>query len=67
MSLKNFHVFFIMIAMVITGGFAYWALRDFMATTRIAQLAMGLLSLVSAIGLTVYLFWFIRKAKTLPA
>lgn len=67
MSLKHFHFFFIGVAMTLTAGFGYWALRDFMSTRSILILILGLLSLVSAVGLTVYLFWFIRKAKTLPS
>ena len=67
MSLKHFHLFFITVAMVITAGFGYLALRDFLSTRNLLPLILGLLSLVSAIGLTVYFFWFIRKAKTLPS
>ena len=67
MSLKSFHFFFIGIALIITAGFGYWALQSFMAARQILMLVLGLLSILCTVGLTVYLFWFIRKAKTLPS
>jgi len=67
MSLKQFHLFFIGIAMMITAGFGYWAFSDFKLTQSLLTLMLSVLSFASTIGLTVYLFWFIRKAKSLPA
>jgi len=67
MSLKSFHFLFIGIAIVLTAGFGYWAWQDFMSTRALWMLILSLLSLVSALGLTAYFFWFIRKAKNLPS
>jgi hypothetical protein len=66
-SLKNFHFLFIGIALVITAGFGYWALRDFSLSRSLLMAVLGAVSLLCTIGLAFYLFWFIRKAKTLPA
>ncbi len=67
MSLKAFHIFFICAAIVLTTGFGYWGLSEFELLRNVWMLALGGVSLAGAVGLTVYLFWFIRKAKTLPS
>jgi len=67
MSLKGFHCLFIVIAIIITGGFAYWAIADFTMTKKWLTLLLGLGSTAAALGLMVYFFWFLRKAKGLPS
>ena len=57
MSLKAFHVFFIVVSIALAVGFGFWALPVYFWMAR-ASFALGAL-------LVVYLFWFVSKLKTL--
>ncbi len=67
MSLKAFHVFFISLSIVLLSGFAYGELKIFSAAGSTGALGWGSLSLGFAVLLVVYLGWFIKKSKQLPA
>lgn len=59
MSLKHFHVVFIVFAVLLSFGFGAWAL---MATGQSTGMrGVGVFSLVLGAGLTVYGIWFYRK------
>ncbi|MBI2095074.1 MAG: hypothetical protein HYT89_02780 [Candidatus Omnitrophica bacterium] len=59
MSLRAFHILFIVSAVTLAAGFGLWALRHDAAW----GLSIGLVSLTLAVALAVYLAWFIRKIK----
>ena len=61
MSLKHFHVVFIVFAVLICAGFGAWALlaKDQSGAVR----ASGIFSLVLGGGLSIYGIWFYRKSK----
>ena len=61
MSLKHFHVVFIVVAILCTLGFAAWALMTRVQTVDIR--ALGWFSLVLGIGLSFYGAWFLKKSK----
>ncbi len=55
MSLKVFHVLFLVLAVLMLGGFALWTLRSGQYEI------MGVLSGVSGLALLVYGMYFLRK------
>lgn len=59
MSLKGFHVFFIILATLLAAGFAAWSLVNETAVP------IGITSAVLAVALVVYGIWFIRKSKNI--
>ena len=58
MSLKAFHVIFVLFSLAITVGFGVWAL-----TTNPEYRVWGIVSLVLAAGLVVYGVKFLQKLK----
>ena len=62
MSLKSFHIFFILVASLFFGGFAVWCFRVAGGT---AGQIMGTSSLVALVGLACYLAWMLKKLKHL--
>ncbi|MBR56224.1 hypothetical protein CMK19_20940 [Candidatus Poribacteria bacterium] len=62
MSLRAFHAFFIFISIALTFFFGVWCIKQGGAT----QLISAFVSFILGIGLTVYLFLFIRKVRNLP-
>lgn len=63
MSLKAFHVVFVVLSTVLAVGFGLWAIRDYRATGEVASMVLGVLSLCCAGALLVYGRWFLRKLK----
>jgi hypothetical protein len=63
MSLKAFHVFFIIVSTLFTLGFAVWGTRDFAETGIRLHLALGVASFFTSGLLVWYGIWFIRKLK----
>jgi len=61
MNLKQFHIVFIVMAVLMSVGFAAWAFTRFQAEAGV--LLMGGVSAVIALGLAVYGFWFLKKLK----
>ena len=63
MSLKAFHLVFIVFSTGICAAFALWCAVDFASTGDAGTLAMGLVSLACAIAMIPYSRWFLRKLK----
>lgn len=64
MSLKAFHVVFVLAATLVSAGFGVWSLHHYLAAEREAvYVALGTFSLAFAVGLVVYGGWFLRKMK----
>ena len=63
MSLKAFHVFFVAVSVLLAAGFGWWALNEYRNEGSVANLIMGVASLVGGIGLIAYGRWFLRKLK----
>lgn len=64
MSLKAFHVVFIVIAFCLCVGFGVWGVRDAQLDGDSASLTMGICSFASAAVLGVYFVWFINKLRS---
>jgi len=60
-SLRTFHLIFILIVIVSAEMFAMRELWYYQQTGEIATLSMGLLSLIGGLGLSVYSLFFVRK------
>ena len=63
MSLKAFHVFFVVLSVLCALGFGAWALLDYQRTGSGGILALGVLGFAAAAALVVYGLWFLRKLK----
>ncbi len=63
MSLKAFHIFFIVVSMALCLGFGVWATQDFLRSGSWVQLALGVGSFIGSILLACYGVWFLRKLK----
>ena len=63
MSLKAFHIFFIVVSTALCVGFGIWATRDFAQSGSWVNLALGVGSFVGSILLVRYGVWFLRKLK----
>ena len=58
MSLKAFHIFFILVSVATTAGFGMWALK-----TAAEYRVWGIVSLVATVALIVYGVAFLNKIK----
>ncbi len=63
MSLKAFHVFFIVVSILFAFGFGAWGLRAHGAGRDGGIFALAVFSLVAGAGLVVYLVTFVRKLR----
>jgi len=64
MSLKAFHIVFIVASLLLCLGFAGWAFDNYFEGDRArADLVYGIASLFAAAGLLVYGKYFLRKLK----
>ena len=63
MSLKTFHIFFIVVSMLLCIGVGVWATQDFAQSGNGTHLALGVGSFVGCLLLAWYGVWFLRKLK----
>ncbi len=63
MSLKAFHIFFIIASIGLTIGFGLWAIDDFGRSGSGVHLALGVGSFIGSGVLVWYGIWFLRKLK----
>lgn len=63
MSLKAFHFVFIVVAVLLSAGCAWFGISSYKQNAEIASLIFGVAFAVVAIGLAGYGVWFFRKAK----
>jgi hypothetical protein len=65
MSLKSFHVFFILVSISFSMFFGVWGVRNHSVTANTVHLCLGISSFVGAAALIAYLLVFFQKAKDL--
>ena len=63
MSLKAFHVFFVIVSVLCALGFGAWSIAAYQRTGQGGTLALGLLGFAAAAALIWYGLWFLRKLK----
>jgi len=63
MSLKAFHVVFIIASIILTGWFGWWGVDTYRHTAEISTLMMGIASLVGTVVLIIYFRWFLKKLR----
>ena len=63
MSLKAFHLIFIIAAIVLAVGFGIWLAHNFFAGGGAANLIGAFLSFAVAVGLGIYERYFLKKTK----
>jgi len=63
LSLKAFHIVFVVVSTFLAGGFAVWAFREYHAKGEGGTLALGVASAVATVVLLWYGRWFLRKLK----
>ena len=63
MSLKAFHIFFIVVSILFAFGFGAWGLRAHGAGRDGMILVLAVLSVAAGLALIVYLVAFIRKLR----
>lgn len=63
MSLIYFHMVLMLTGIVFFFGLGFWELSSFSASHKALDLAMAIGSFIFAVGLVVYLIWFIKKKK----
>jgi len=63
MSLRTFHIIFIVCSIVLSIGFGYWAINGYQQDHTLGLLWTGVGSFIVAIGLIIYEYQFIKKVK----
>ena len=64
MSLKAFHIVFVMVSTLLAAGFGFWCIRQSQGSDgSTGELALGIGSLVMAALLIWYGGYFLRKLK----
>lgn len=66
MSLKGFHILFIALAFLCSGGFWAWCVWDAESAQRLGAVAVGNLSGSLSLALLAYGLWFVvKKSRTI--
>ena len=63
MSLKAFHLVFIIISILFTLMFGVWGVVHHGSSGKTGELVLGILSLAGTVGMSVYLRYFLKKLK----
>ena len=66
MSLKAFHLVFIIASMILAGWMTFWCFMQFKDTQNRSYTLFAMACAASGISLMIYLIQFISKMKTLP-
>ncbi|MCK6457021.1 MAG: hypothetical protein L6Q92_10890 [Phycisphaerae bacterium] len=60
-SLRSFHIFFLLVAIIAADGFGVWALRRYTTTHDPVTFVLGAVTLAGGFALIGYAFWLVRK------
>ncbi|MGB0715557.1 MAG: hypothetical protein ACPGXK_06755 [Phycisphaerae bacterium] len=63
MSLKAFHIFFVIVCVLFAGGFGAWCIFRFLNVGDVSALIIGILTLAGGVGAIVYGKWFLKKLE----
>jgi hypothetical protein len=65
MSLKAFHLVFIIASIVLAFGFAAWLAKNFFTDGGVLNLVFAALSFAAGVGLIFYERYFLKKTKNM--
>ena len=63
MSLKAFHIVFIVVSVLLSFGFGVWGIYTHLSYSNVTFLIMGIVSFVIGIALIIYGINFLKKLK----
>jgi len=63
MSLRTFHVIFIVCSIIVTIGFGCWAIINFQQNQTPTYLWTGIVAFIAASGLVIYEYSFLKRVK----
>lgn len=63
MSLKAFHIFFVIVCVLFAGGFGAWCIKRFIDVRDVSALVIGILTLIGGVAAIVYGKWFAKKLE----
>ncbi len=63
MSLKAFHLVFVLVSILFTLTFGVWAVINYNTSEKVGELVLGIVSLVGTFVMSIYLFYFLKKFK----
>lgn len=61
LSLRAFHLVFLLCAIVGADLFGVWAIRDYRTSGDVLILVLGIVTLLGGLGLIVYTIYVVRK------
>ncbi len=61
MSLRAFHIFFIVAAIVAADLTGFWAMRSYQDSADPMRLALGVTTFLAGLVMVAYGIWFVRK------
>ncbi len=61
LSLRSFHIFFIVVVVAAADLFAAWAIRDYTTSHDMLTLSLGIVAVIGSLGLVAYGIWFVNK------
>jgi hypothetical protein len=65
MSLKAFHVFFLLVSILTLLFFSAWGIHNYLESKNVVNLALGVAALPMSVALIWYFRWFLKKLKNL--
>ena len=63
MSLKAFHLVFVILSIMFSLVFGIWAVLSYVSSGETSKLVLGIISLAGTVGMSIYLFFFLKKFK----
>ncbi len=63
MSLKTFHIVFIVLSVLVSFSYAFWGVQQYLHQGAVTELTLGILSGIIGVGLIVYGKKFLEKLK----
>jgi len=63
MSLKAFHLIFIVLSILFSLVFGIWAVVNYSSSDKMEELILGIISLLGSVGMSIYLYFFLKKFK----
>ena len=63
MSLKAFHIVFIVVSLLFCLGFGAWGVMNYTDTHSLTNLALGIVAFAGVPALGWYGVWFLKKMK----